>query len=41
MQKNFLKNCLFENCSILDIGCAQEGFNSIIKNLLISLAILV
>lgn len=30
-EKIFLKNCLFENCSILDIGCAQGGFNSIIK----------
>jgi len=27
----FFKNSLFENCSILDIGCAQGGFNLIIK----------
>jgi len=30
-EKIFLKNFLYENCSILDIGCAQGGFNSIIK----------
>ena len=40
-EKIFLKNCLFENCSILDIGCAQGGLTQLLKNLLISLAILV
>ena len=30
-EKFLLKNFLFENCSILDIGCAQAGLSKIIK----------
>ena len=28
----FLSRVLFENCSILDIGCAQGGFYKILKS---------
>ncbi len=33
-EKFFLKKVLFENCSILDIGCAQGGFYQILKSYL-------
>ena len=32
-EKIFLKNCLFENCSILDIGCADGSLLDEFKNL--------
>ncbi len=33
-EKFFLSKVLFENCTILDIGCAQGGFYNIIKSFL-------
>ncbi len=33
-EKFFLSKTLFENCSILDIGCAQGGFYKILKSFL-------
>lgn len=33
-EKFFLQKTLFENCSILDIGCAQGGFYKILKSFL-------
>lgn len=33
-EKFFLSKILFENCSILDIGCAQGGFYKILKSYL-------
>ena len=31
-EKLFLSKILFENCTILDIGCAQGGFYKILKS---------
>ena len=33
-ERFFLSKALFENCSILDIGCAQGGFYKILKSFL-------